>query len=781
MKKEKYLKKEYENVFHAAGFGIAMVALDGSWIEVNNKLCSMLNYSKEELLKKTFEEITHPDDMGKGLGKIQEILLQTDEEYHIEKRCFKKDGSMIWVSVSITITFNENQTPKYFIFIINDITEIKDAQKISKLSEERLNFAITGSNIGLWDWNLETDEVYFSPQWKYMLGFKENEISGSLEEWENRVHPDDIDDVKKDLTEHMQGMKDFYENEHRVLCKNGKYKWILDRGKVVEYSQSGEPLRMSGTHTDIDDKVRISQELINAKNSAEELAKELQENKKMLDEAQRISNVGSWSENAITKELIWSDEIFRILELDPKEYIPTNESCMSTVHPHDREKLIDTFSTSIKTKQPYYLEHRLLMSDGRIKYVIQQGEYKFSENGKVLSSQGILKDITQLKESELKALKAQESAEAASQAKSDFLANMSHEIRTPLNGIIGLTDIVLKTELNEKQRNYLEKAKSSSASLLHVINDILDFSKIEAGKLDIENSPFKLKEVIQGIQNTFEHIAEKKGLNFLIEYENHLDLEGDALRLTQVLTNLVGNAIKFTKEGSVSIEIKRLKESEKSVELKFIVKDTGIGMSKKVQEHLFQEFTQADSSTTREFGGSGLGLAITKKLISLMDGKIFVESHEGKGSTFSFSLVFKKIKIDEKENLSTETSIDEKLFRDKQILVAEDNKTNQLVVMGMLEDLGIKLDFVNNGKEAVDKFNAKKYDLILMDLQMPVMGGIEATDIIRSKDENIPIIALTAAVMKEEIEKTKEVKMNAHIAKPVNRQTLVSVLGEFLV
>jgi CheY-like chemotaxis protein len=285
---------------------------------------------------------------------------------------------------------------------------------------------------------------------------------------------------------------------------------------------------------------------------------------------------------------------------------------------------------------------------------------------------------------------------------------------------------------------------------------------------------------MRSIQNTFDYSAEEKGLVLSFNYDSSLVLEGDSLRLIQILNNLLSNAVKFTKKGSVKSTIETIKETDDSIELRFSIKDSGIGMSKEVQQKLFKDFSQADSSTTREYGGTGLGLVISKKLVELMDGEIWVESEEGKGSTFFFTIQFRKASLNDNDTDIENVQQDIETLKNKRVLIAEDNKTNQLVVMAMLEDYNMKLDFAENGQEAVDKFKVNEYDLILMDIQMPVMGGSQATELIREISTDIPIIALTAAVMKEDIKKTKEAGMNAHIAKPIDIKELVNKMLELL-
>ncbi len=389
-----------------------------------------------------------------------------------------------------------------------------------------------------------------------------------------------------------------------------------------------------------------------------------------------------------------------------------------------------------------------------------------------------VRDVTREEETKQTLLEAKKRAEEANLEKSSFLANMSHEIRTPMNGIIGLTHLVLQSDLDEKQKNYLQKIDTSAKLLLEIINDILDLSKIEAKKLALEKRDFVMSDIFASVENLLLFKAKEKGLDFQIDCtcECEAKLHGDSLRISQILINLLNNAMKFTHEGFVHLTISR-----KENLYRFEVEDSGIGMTREQQEKLFQAFMQADVSTTRKYGGTGLGLNISKHLVELMHGKIWVESEYGKGSRFIVEIPLENAKEamrEEEEKNYTEDDL--KVFAGTKILLVEDNKTNQLLILGLLDESGIEIEIANNGKEAVDMFRANNFALILMDIQMPVMNGYEATALIREQNEEIPIIALTANAMSEDIEKTIEAGMNTHLGKPLNMHSFYKTLFQFL-
>ena len=388
------------------------------------------------------------------------------------------------------------------------------------------------------------------------------------------------------------------------------------------------------------------------------------------------------------------------------------------------------------------------------------------------------KALVESKNKTLELNRALASEKQASAAQSRFLATMSHEIRTPLNGILGLTDVVLSHDISESARPNLEKIQRSGLSLNRILNDILDLSKLNAGKLALEIIPFDLKSTAKDCVAFYAQLAQNKGISLRIEVDKTLNtcVVGDATRLSQVLNNLVSNAIKFTHQGSVTLGLSKGEASKTHQFVRFSVKDTGDGIDASEQERVFDAFTQANSSINRMHGGTGLGLQIVKSLVEAMGGTVYLKSAVGQGSEFYFELPFEIADsvIGAKEQESTPS------FSNLTVLVAEDNDINQVVAKSLLEDTGLKVALANNGNEAVEIALKQHFDLILMDLHMPEMNGSEAALALRKANITIPIIAFTAAVVAEEIDKALASGMNGYLTKPVNKTELHAVLTKYL-
>ncbi|WP_051310812.1 transporter substrate-binding domain-containing protein [Zooshikella ganghwensis] len=633
----------------------------------------------------------------------------------------------------------------------------KDAEEALRVSEERYQLAMDAATDGLWDWNIPEETIYLSPRYARMLGYEPGEIAGTPAAWEALIHPDDKGDMIDFLRNMLATCNESFERVYRCFRKDGSVCYVRTKGKVVFRDEEGKPLRAVGTHVDISEELSRQRELSLAHFSLDNSA----------DEIQWVNQQGhlSYANSELCRSLDYSlSELINkpLAEIDPNVDQKSWNRLWKLLK---REKAI-TFETLRKRKDnseyPVEVTANLMEYEGE-GYVFMSG-----------------RNITDRKQAEEDLHKAKEIADQANRAKSDFLANMSHEIRTPMNAIIGMSHLALQTDLSEKQFDYISKIKSASHALLGIINDILDFSKIEAGRMEMESISFDLDEVFENLSNIMLVKAEEKNIEVHYHIADNVPrhLEGDPLRLGQILINLTHNAIKFTNKGSVSVYVKLVDWEQDHVQLEFLVKDTGIGISSDHLAHLFDSFSQVDSSTTRKFGGTGLGLAICKKLVSMMQGSIWVKSELGKGSEFYFTVRLGQQQFNNKLALMSDE------LKDMRVLVVDDNKASQTVLTDLLQSISMRAEVVSCAEEAYERLaeaNSQAgdcFELVLMDWRMPDTDGIDASYHIKQMQQLVhtPVIIMVTAYGREEVMRQAQETVDAFLIKPVSPSVLLETI-----
>jgi len=446
----------------------------------------------------------------------------------------------------------------------------------------------------------------------------------------------------------------------------------------------------------------------------------------------------------------------------------------------EKERMKERNASRIEGEEDVY-ELRILNKERKTRYWLVSAAPLLGDDGEVHGSIGIHWDITHLKEMEFELKDAKRKAEESSKAKAMFLANMSHEIRTPLNGIVGMTEQLAQSQLDADQRYFTDIMRSASSTLLSIINDVLDISKIESGKFSIETTPFNLNETIRRTLSIFEEKAKQANISLDIELMDDMGIMhlGDPHRLSQVLFNIVGNAIKFTQAGYVRVTSNLARGENDICHVSFTIEDTGVGMDMIYLTKVFEAFSQEDASITRKFGGSGLGLSIARSIVQIMGGTIQIESEKGKGTRVNIRIPMRISNDKTKQEIVEMTDL-QKSLKGLRVLAVEDNELNRMVLQVILKKCEVIVSIAHNGQEAIDLIQSKEFDIVLMDVQMPIVDGLEATKYIREELKlTIPIIGLSANAMREEVEICKQAGMNDYLVKPYSERALVEVMKKW--
>ncbi len=717
-------QKQLSDILKAASeVSIISTSPDGTIVVFNRGAERMLGYSEAEMVGRCTPAVIHSEAEVNARGKELNAALGYDvsgfgvfvaipsvEGSELREWTYvRKDGSTLTVSLVVTAIRSDAGTITGFLGIAVDVTAQKLVESALRESEARWQFALEGAGDGVWDWDARTAVVYFSPQWKRMLGYEDDEIGSSLLEWESRVHPDDLAGALDDLQAHFRGETPAYVNEHRMRCKDGTYKWILDRGCIVERNASGNPLRVIGTHSDISERKRLESLAAEEQARLEAFVEHAPVAVAMFDrEIRYVAASHQWhlDYDLVGKNIIGRSHYEVFPDLPPR-WREVHARCLKgAVERNDQ----DTWGR-----------------DGGSQFLKWEVRPWYDGAGEVAGIMMVTEDITadvrlrmELEEATAYAKSLAQEAASANLAKSEFLANMSHEIRTPMNGVMGMTTVLLDSTLSPEQRHYAEIVRNSAQALLELIDDILDFSKIEARKLDLEHIDFDLRVTLEDAVEVLALRAHQKGLQLTCHIDPELPslLQGDPGRLRQIVLNLGGNAVKFTHEGEVSIRAGLEGESETSATIRFEFKDTGIGIPEEKRAQLFSPFTQADASTTRNYGGTGLGLAICRQLAELMGGQVGLESVAGSGSTFWFTAVFQKqAECQPAPQAATELEG----FR---VLVVDHQQSNVALIEGLLDRWGCAHACASDFEQAITLVShaaasGESFDVALIEIDLP--------------------------------------------------------------
>lgn len=747
-----------EAVLASAGALIITVDRFGKIVRFNTTSERLSGYSFEEVKGEFFWKVFGLSVEQEASVWFQESLRNKDIPLSNERYWTLRDGSQRLISWSNTVLYDENDDIEYIIGTGIDITDQREAELALQHNEERFRRLVQHSSDIITVFDLHRKILYESPAAERLLGYALSErINDNILD---PCHQDDLNMIRSFFVSSLRQSNDI------VGPIMFRYKHAAGHWEWLETTCSS--FMEDGKVTGLIAHSRIVTERVKAED-------DLRKSEARFRTLNALSPVGIYETDAVGKYLYINPRGLNITGVSMDDLL--GDAWLQSIHPEDYEHIAGKWNECLQSHQRFDAEYRILRQDGTVRYVLNKAVAIFDDDI-VRGYVGTIEDITEQKKTTLELLKAKDAAEEATNAKSLFLAKMSHEIRTPMNGVIGMTGLLMNTQLSAEQRDYADSIRISGESLLTVINDILDYSKIESGKMELDFTDFELRKCIEEALDVLSIKASEKSLDllYLIEPDVPAFIRADVTRLRQILVNLVGNAIKFTPSGEVLISVSRLSSSDDDVELHFAVKDTGIGIAQEDIGKLFQSFSQAESSTTRKFGGTGLGLAICKQLSTLMGGHIWVESAANEGSTFHFTIKAGKAEQVQRVDLHKDYSI----VANKRVLIVDDNPTNRRILTLQCEQWGMRPYAVSGGAEALAVLNFDStFDLCITDMHMPEMDGVDLGQRIRQmKPKNeLPIVMLSSGFKPDA--KYSDV-FNAAVMKPIKHRHLLEMLTGIL-
>lgn len=743
--------ERYRTLIQTAMDGFWIVDRQGNLLTVNAAYCQMSGYSEQELLTMSINDLEASETAEKTSAHIQQVLLTGQDRFTSKHR--RKNGDIFYVEVSTQYC---QEGGGQFVCFLRDITDLKRIEE--QLSQEQafLRCVIDSAE----------DLIYFKDCNSTYIGWNKasEEFTGITEQ--DQKGKTDFDFFDRETAERIiKEDREVIERQtsiHTEECAHSPAfgKALLETVKTPIYGSDGQPLGLVGISREITERKQIEEKLIRSQ--------------QLLTEMGKTSKVGGWEFNIETELLQWTEEVYRIHEVD-LDYVPTIENALDFYSDASKPVIADAVQRAIEHYEPFDVELEIKTAKGNLRKVHVIGKADL-ENRRV---HGFFQDITERKLNELALLAATQATEAASRAKGLFLAKMSHELRTPMTAIIGFGELLEDADLSPEHKRYLAAINTSGNTLSSLIDDVLDLSKVDAGELAVKSKEFRLHELITTLVATQEQQIARKSLSFKISIDSDVpdSLIGDPQRIQQVLLNLLGNAIKFTEKGDIGIAVSVVEENNLRVLLNFAVRDTGIGISADRLGYIFEPFAQALGSSHDNYGGSGLGLTISRSLAGLMGGTVSVESQEGIGSTFYLLLPLQK-----KDN-----NLSEKLLPQREaslwcgpvlnILLAEDNPINSHFIKTVLKDMGHAVSVAENGKVALDTLKVNTFDLVLMDIQMPVVNGVDVLSVIREMEQlngkHLTVIALTAYALIGDKDKYLNMGFDGYLSKPFKTKELI--------
>jgi PAS domain S-box-containing protein len=755
-------EQRFAAIYKHAGLGITLTDPEWRIVALNPAFERMTGYTEAELIGASVADISHPGELTQSLVHLRRAANGELSGYVLEKRYIRKDRRAIWTKLTVTPIRDAAGRTSLLLGITEDISERRRTEQELRVSLERFDTATAAANDGLWDWDLETDRVWYSPRFQALLGEDAASLGDGLALW-SRVHPDDRERMAAALEQHRREGTPF-DLEYRMTRADGRVGWFHTTARAIRPPE-GTAKRLIGSTRDVTDRV-ISERKFHA-------LFECSSEPHLIFDASGIVVCNQAALRAIGAGSLAPIAGYHPATLSPRLQ-PDGEVSLA------KSRCMDRRARETGFHRFEWLHRRLDGSD----FLVEVSLTPIELDGRP-AMLATWHDIDERKalENQLRAAKA--AADAANRSKSEFLANMSHELRTPLNAVIGMTHLLLEGGLTDEQREWAESVRDAGDVLLSLVNDILDLSQLDAGRLAISATDFELADLVRKTVRMVELRAQDRRNRLIIELDPALPtfVCGDERRVRQVLFNLLGNATKFTEQGTVTLRVTPAKPIEGVPAFRFEVEDTGIGIPPEVQARLFRDFEQGDASVTRRFGGSGLGLAISRRLVELLGGSIALSSEVGRGSRFWFTVPLAACQRERSgapeagRIYASGTAAGP--ARSLRVLAAEDNALNQRLICELLRRFGHHVDLATNGRQAVERATAEPFDLILMDIQMPELDGIAATRAIRALGTPAaatPIVALSANAMSEQREQYLAAGMDEVLTKPIDPRALIELL-----